>query len=355
MKFSEDCHKVKNTQHLTIYDSTLRDGAQTRGLAFGLNDKFRIAEILDSLKVDYIEAGWPGANPTDDEFFNNMPKTKNSKIVAFGMTRKKGQKAKNDLTFNKILNSGASVACIVGKTWDFHVKNALEITNDENLEMISDSIEYASKKMNEILFDAEHFFDGYKANPTYAMKTIESAYKAGANYIVLCDTNGGTLPYEIEEIIHQVNKKIPSKNIGVHFHNDSDLATANSLEAVRLGVGQVQGTFNGLGERCGNVNLINVVANLCLKMHLKIKIQKNINQLTNSSRMIDEILNRTPNRNLPFVGSSAFAHKGGLHISAVEKNPTCYEHIDPKLVGNERRLVVSNQSGKANIISQLKK
>ena len=344
--------KVK--KNLTIYDSTLRDGAQTRGLAFGLNDKIRIAEILDNLKVDYIEAGWPGANPTDDEFFKKVPKMSNSKIVAFGMTRKNGKSCQNDPGLNAVLNSGVSTACIVGKAWDFHVKKALGVSNKVNLDMIGDSIHYSSKRMDEIIFDAEHFFDGYKSNPKYSLKAIQIAFQAGAKYIVLCDTNGGTLPFELKKIISDVQNIVPSENIGVHFHNDSDLATANSLEAIRLGVGQVQGTFNGLGERCGNVNLVNVIANVCLKMGIKIEIRKNLKQLTNSSKMIDEILNRTPSRNLPFVGSAAFAHKGGLHISAVEKDPKSYEHIDPKLVGNERTLVVSNQSGKSNIISQLK-
>ncbi len=345
---------MEKNKNLTIYDSTLRDGAQTRGLAFGLYDKIRITEILDNLKVDYIEAGWPGANPTDDEFFNKLPKTNNSKIVAFGMTRKHNVNSKNDPGLNSILNSGVSVACIVGKAWDFHVKNALRVSNKKNLDMISDSIEFTSRRLDEVIFDAEHFFDGYKSNPEYSIRAITTAYNAGAKYIVLCDTNGGTLPFEIENIISEVKKNIPIKSLGVHFHNDSDLATANSLEAIKLGVSQVQGTFNGLGERCGNVNLINVVANICLKMDIKIKMRKNLKKLTSSSRMIDEILNRTPSRNLPFVGSAAFAHKGGLHISAVERDPKSYEHINPKSVGNERYLVVSNQSGKSNIVSQLK-
>ena len=219
--------KVK--KNLTIYDSTLRDGAQTRGLAFGLNDKIRIAEILDNLKVDYIEAGWPGANPTDDEFFKKVPKMSNSKIVAFGMTRKNGKSCQNDPGLNAVLNSGVSTACIVGKAWDFHVKKALGVSNKVNLDMIGDSIHYSSKRMDEIIFDAEHFFDGYKSNPKYSLKAIQIAFQAGAKYIVLCDTNGGTLPFELKKIISDVQNFVPSENIGVHFHNDSDLATANSL------------------------------------------------------------------------------------------------------------------------------
>ena len=340
--------------NLKIYDSTLRDGAQTQGIGFGINDKIRISEILDDLNVDYIEGGWPGANPTDDEFFKKIPKLRNSKIVAFGMTRKHGKSASNDPGLNAVLNSGTSSACIVGKTWDFHVKNALKISHEKNIEMIRDSIEYSSIRLDEVMFDAEHFFDGYKSNPGYAIETIKNAYEAGAKYIVLCDTNGGTLPEEVGKIIKDVHMVIPKANLGVHFHNDSDLATANTLEAVRLGVGQVQGTFNGLGERCGNVNLINVIANLCIKMKYKIKICKNLHKFTNASKAIDEILNRISNRHLPFVGSSAFAHKGGLHISAVEKDPRSYEHIDPSLVGNKRTIVISNQSGKSNILNKLK-
>ena len=339
---------------LKIYDSTLRDGAQTQGIAFGINDKIRITEILDDFGVDYIEAGWPGANPTDDEFFKKLPKTSNSKLVAFGMTRRPLKTADTDKGFQAILKSGVSTACIVGKTWDFHVLNALKTTLKRNILMIEDSIRCSASRLDEVIFDAEHFFDGYKCNPKYAMESITTAYDSGASYVVLCDTNGGTLPFELEEIIKNVKKVIPEDRIGVHFHNDSDVATANSLEAIRLGVTQIQGTFNGLGERCGNVNLINVVSNACIKLNYSMKLQKNLGKITNVSRFIDEILNRTSGKNLPFVGASAFAHKGGLHISAVEKNPKSYEHIDPSKVGNKRKLVVSNQSGKSNIINQLR-
>ncbi len=341
-------------KELKIYDSTLRDGAQTHGVAFGINDKIRIAEILDDFGVDYIEAGWPGANPTDDEFFKRLPKTYNSKLVAFGMTRRPTKTSKTDKGFQAILNSGVSTACIVGKTWDFHVLNALKTTLNKNISMIADSIKYSSSRLDEVMFDAEHFFDGYKFNSKYALESIATAYESGANYIVLCDTNGGTLPFELEKIIKDVKKIIPQNKIGVHFHNDSDVATANALEAIRLGVTQIQGTFNGLGERCGNVNLINVISNACIKLKYSMKLQKNLRKITYVSRFIDEILNRNSGGNLPFVGSSAFAHKGGLHISAVEKNPKSYEHINPSKVGNKRKLVVSNQSGKSNIVNQLK-
>ena len=345
---------MKN-KNIKIYDSTLRDGAQTKGVNFSLDDKFRIFDILTNIGVDYIEAGWPGANPTDDKFFKSIPKFSKSKVVAFGMMRKKGTSANNDPGLNAVLNSGVSTSCLVGKSWDFHVKSALKISNSENLHMIYDSINYASQRLSEVMFDAEHFFDGYKANPKYAIEVIKTAFDAGANWIVLCDTNGGTLPFELLHILNDVKKVIPSENLGVHFHNDTDCATYNSIESVRLGVKQVQGTFNGLGERCGNSNLVNVVSNLSLKMGYTCKLKKNLNKLTNASRSIDEILNRQSLRNLPYVGSAAFAHKGGLHISAVEKDPKSYEHIDPLSVGNERILVVSNQSGRSNVVNKLKK
>ncbi len=340
---------------IKIYDSTLRDGAQTKGVALSFEDKVRIAQTLDDFGVDYIEGGWPGANPTDDEFFKSCPKFKNSKLVAFGMTKKYGKTARSDAGLNSILNSGVSTCCIVGKTWDFHVKKALRISLSANLDLVYDSIVYSSKRLDEVMFDAEHFFDGYKNNPSYAKQIIKTAFDAGANWIILCDTNGGTLPFELKEILDDVKKLIPSRNLGVHFHNDTDTATANSIESARNDIHQVQGTFNGLGERCGNANLVNVISNLSLKMGYQINFQKNLHKLTKVSRFVDEVLNRSSNRNSPFVGSSAFAHKGGLHISAVQKDPKSYEHIDPIKVGNERILVVSNQSGISTITDQLKK
>ncbi len=342
-------------KRIKLYDSTLRDGAQTKGINFSLDDKLKIINVLDDIGIDYIEGGWPGANPTDDKFFKLLPKLKNSKAVAFGMMRKSGKTAKNDSGLNAVLDSGVSTACLVGKSWDFHVKNALKISLNENLEMISDTILYASKRLDEILFDAEHFFDGFKHNRDYAIKCIKRAFDSGAKWIILCDTNGGTLPYELNHILTEVKKEIPEENLGVHFHNDTDNATYNSLESVRNGVSQIQGTFNGLGERCGNANLINVAANIILKMRYDCNLKKKTEYLTKVSRFIDETLNRESPRNLPFVGSAAFAHKGGLHISAVEKDPRSYEHIDPNKIGNERVLVVSNQSGRSNMINKLRK
>ena len=265
-----------NDFNIKLYDSTLRDGAQTKGVNFSLDDKLRILNILCDLEVDYIEGGWPGANPTDDKFFKNLPKTNFSKIVAFGMMRKQGNSVSNDPGLNAVLNSGVSSVCLVGKSWDFHVKNALKISYDQNLDMISDSINYASERLDEVMFDAEHFFDGYKNNKNYSLNVIKRAFEAGAKWIVLCDTNGGTLPFELQSILDDVKKVIPEKNLGVHFHNDTDSATSNSIESVRLGVKQIQGTFNGLGERCGNSNLVNVVGNLILKMGYKCALKKNL-------------------------------------------------------------------------------
>ncbi|MBF91991.1 MAG: citramalate synthase [Rickettsiales bacterium] len=341
--------------NIKIYDSTLRDGAQTKGINFSLDDKKKILNTLDELRVDYVEGGWPGANPTDDIFFKSLPKLKFSKVVAFGMMRKHKVKVKNDIGLKSILNSGVGYACLVGKSWDFNVKNALKVGLEDNLEMIGDTIYYASKRLDEVMFDAEHFFDGFKSNPDYSLDSIKIAYESGAKWIILCDTNGGTLPYEVKEIVSKVKKIIPVEKIGVHFHNDTDNATSNSIESIRSGVCQVQGTFNGLGERCGNANLVNIVSNLVLKMNFNCSLKKNLKKLTSVSRFIDETLNRQSARNLPFVGSAAFAHKGGLHISAVEKDPRCYEHINPSEVGNERTLVISNQSGKSNILNKLKK
>ena len=265
---------------IKIYDSTLRDGAQTKGVSFSIDDKLRILEILTDIGVDYVEAGWPGANPTDDKLFKTLPKKFRSKVVAFGMMRKKGQSANNDPGLNAVLNSGVPTTCLVGKSWDFHVKSALRVTNSENLDMIYDSINYASQRLDEVMFDAEHFFDGYKSNPKYSIEVIKTAFDAGAKWIVLCDTNGGTLPFELNNIFDDVKKVIPLTNLGVHFHNDTDNATYNSIESVRLGVKQVQGTFNGLGERCGNSNLVNVAANLILKMGYNCKLKKKLNKIT---------------------------------------------------------------------------
>lgn len=338
-----------------LYDSTLRDGAQTQGVDFTVKDKRDISEMLDKLGIDYIEGGWPGANPTDDKFFENKPKLSKAKLTAFGMTRKANQSASNDPGLNAVLNSGVGSVCIVGKTWDFHTKNALGITEAENIAMISESVSYAKKKGKEVLFDCEHFFDGYKSNKKFALVAAKAAYESGARWVVLCDTNGGTLPHEIEEIVSEVVKHIPGENLGIHCHNDTENAVANSLAAVKAGVRQVQGTINGIGERCGNANLTSIIPSLVLKMGMKTGISRDgLKHLTEASRFLDSCLNRVSNAFAPYVGSSAFAHKGGLHVSAIAKNPISYEHIEPELVGNKRQILVSDQAGKSNILARLK-
>ncbi|HTI88119.1 MAG TPA: citramalate synthase [Alphaproteobacteria bacterium] len=338
-----------------LYDSTLRDGAQTQGVDFNVADKTAIAEALDSLGIDYVEGGWPGANPTDDAFFATPPKLKHARFTAFGMTRRAGRSADNDPTLVALLSTKARSVTMVGKTWDFQVEVALGISKDENLRMISDSIGYAKSRVDEVMFDAEHFFDGYKANPEYALKAVKAAYDAGARWIVLCDTNGGSLPHEIERIVGEVAKTIPGDHLGIHCHNDTENAVANSLAAVRAGARQIQGTLNGLGERCGNANLVSLLPTLMLKMGFETGVSKDgLKKLTHVSHLLDERLNRAPARNAAYVGESAFAHKGGLHVSAVEKDPRCYEHVDPSTVGNHRHIVVSDQSGRSNIIAQLR-
>ncbi len=342
-------------KRIYLYNSTLRDGAQTQGVDFNVNDKIAIARALDELGIDYVEGGWPGANPTDDAFFADLPKLDHARITAFGMTRRAGRSADNDPGLTALFGTGARTVCMVGKTWDFQVKVALGIGMDENLAMIGDSVKLAAKKMDEVLFDAEHFFDGYKSDPDYALKCAETAYKAGARWVVLCDTNGGSLPDEVEKIVGEVAKRIPGDHLGIHCHNDTENAVANSLAAVRAGARQVQGTLNGLGERCGNANLISILPSLMLKMGFETGVSaEELARLTHTSRLLDERLNRAPNRHAAYVGEAAFAHKGGLHVSAVEKDPRCYEHIPPEAVGNERHIVVSDQAGRANVISRLR-
>lgn len=339
-------------KRIYIYDSTLRDGAQTQGIDFSVLDKQFIAQQLDKLGIDYIEGGWPGANPTDDAFFAALPAVKQSIYAAFGMTRRANTSAANDPSLNALLNVGTPCVCIVGKTWNYHVTHALEITLEENQKMIAESIAHIVSQKREAVFDAEHFFDGYKANSEYALKVIQAAYKAGARWIVLCDTNGGTMPHEIEAIVGEVTKHIDGKYLGIHCHNDTEQAVANSLAAVRAGVRQVQGTINGVGERCGNANLTAIIPTLMLKMGYKTNVK--LEQLTHISRAVQERLNRAPNPYAAYVGASAFAHKGGLHVSAVAKNPDSYEHIKPELVGNVRNILVSDQAGKSNILANLK-
>ncbi len=347
-----------NKEKIYIFDTTLRDGAQTQGVDFSLNEKEKIAKSLDNLGVDYIEGGWPGANPTDTEFFNKDQNFKNSNLTAFGMTKKSEHSAKNDPMLSSLINSKSSSVCLFGKSWDFHVDVALGISNDQNLENISESAKHIVNSGKEFMFDAEHFFDGYKSNPEYAISCLKAAYDNGARWIVLCDTNGGTLPHEISKIVKEVTKHIPGKNLGIHAHNDTENAVANSLVAVQAGVRQVQGTINGLGERCGNANLMSLIPTFFLKKDFSDKYEinikpENIKNLTQCSRLLDEILNRKPNKHLPYVGASAFSHKGGMHVSAVQKDPKTYEHINPDEVGNARNIVVSDQSGQSNIMSRL--
>ena len=349
-----------NKEKIFIFDTTLRDGAQTEGVDFSVEDKNKIAKVLSEIGVDYIEGGWPGANPVDTEFFSKPMKLNKSIFTAFGMTKKTGRSAANDPSLSPLISASCPAVCVVGKAWDFHVKIALGIKNEDNLENIKDTAKHIVKNGKEFLFDAEHFFDGYKSNPEYALDCLKHAFDHGARWLVLCDTNGGTLPHEIGEIVSKVIKFIPGKNLGIHAHNDTENAVANSLTAIQAGVRQVQGTINGIGERCGNANLMSIIPTLFLKKSFSDRYDLNINKeklstLTECSRLLDEILNRKPNKNLAYVGASAFSHKGGLHVSAVQKDPKTYEHVDPKLIGNHRNIIVSNQAGRSNILSRLKK
>jgi len=346
---------ASDPRRVYLYDTTLRDGAQTQGVDFSVGDKLAIAQALDRLGVDYIEGGWPGANPTDDAFFASPPILERATLTAFGMTRRPGRSVANDPGLAALLDSPAAAVCLVGKTWDFHVDTALGIARPENIAMIGESVALAAKRKREVLFDAEHFFDGYKANPSYALEAVMAAAGAGARWIVLCDTNGGTLPHEIERIVAAVAGHIPGERLGIHCHNDTENAVANSLAAVRAGARQIQGSLNGLGERCGNANLVSIIPTLALKTDFRIGVTaEGLAHLTHVSRLVDERLNRAPSRSAAYVGESAFAHKGGLHVSAVEKDPRTYEHIDPDLVGNRRHVVVSDQSGRANVLARFR-
>ncbi|HYD32553.1 MAG TPA: citramalate synthase [Azospirillaceae bacterium] len=342
------------SERIYLYDTTLRDGAQTLGVDFSVADKIAIARELDILGIDYIEGGWPGANPTDDAFFADPPVLGQATFTAFGMTKRPGRSAANDPGLAALYDSKCKAVCLVGKTWDFQVDVALGIPRDENLEMIRDSIAFSKERKGEALFDCEHFFDGYKANPAYALACAKAAYESGARWVVLCDTNGGTLPHEIERIVREVVEHIPGAYLGIHCHNDTENAVANSLAAVQAGVRMIQGTVNGLGERCGNANLVSIIPSLILKMGFTTGVSRDgLKHLTRVSRVLDERLNRLPNRHAAYVGESAFAHKGGLHVSAVAKNPACYEHITPDDVGNRRHIVVSDQAGRSNMLARL--
>ncbi|MBI1239173.1 MAG: citramalate synthase [Alphaproteobacteria bacterium] len=344
-------------ERLYLFDTTLRDGAQTQGVDFSVEDKRQIALALDALGIDYVEGGWPGANPTDTEFFSKPPHLKNAVLTAFGMTKRSGTSPSNDPVLNDLLNARVNAACIVGKTWDFQVDVALEIPRPENVRLIAESVEALIFAGRQTMFDAEHFFDGYKANPAYALGCVLAAYEAGARWVVLCDTNGGTLPGDVYSIVKEVSERIPGDCLGIHAHNDTENAVANSIAAITAGARHVQGTLNGLGERCGNANLCALLPTLILKPEFADVIETGVSReqlqtLVKTSRLLDEILNRTPNRHAAYVGENAFAHKGGLHASAVMKDPRTYEHVPPESVGNRRKILVSDQSGRSNILTR---
>src|SRR5580700_9153620 len=346
-------------ERLYLFDTTLRDGAQTNGVDFTLADKLTIARMLDELGVDYVEAGYPGANPIDTSFFAEKRPLR-ARLTAFGMTRRPGRSAANDPGLAALLQAQADAICFVAKSWDYHVRVALETTEEENLASIRDSVRAAKAKGREVLLDCEHFFDGYKANLPYALACARAAYDAGARWVVLCDTNGGTLPHEVEKIVGAVCKIIPGDRVGIHAHNDTEQAVANSLAAVRAGARQIQGTLNGLGERCGNANLVSIIPTLKLKPEFADKFDIGVSDeklasLAHVSHKLDEILNRAPDRHAPYVGASAFATKAGIHASAILKEPATYEHVVPDAVGNRRKLLVSDQSGKSNVLFELER
>jgi 2-isopropylmalate synthase len=334
-----------------LYDTTLRDGCQAEDISFTLEDKLRIAQKLDELGVDYIEGGYPGSNERDADFFKRVKKLKlkNAKIASFGTTRKFGAKPSQDFNLKVLLRSETPVATLVGKTWDLHVRDDLKISQQANLDIIADSIAFMKKRVDEVIFDAEHFFDGFRANPEYALACLKAAEEGGADWIVLCETNGGRLPGDIRDAFNHVNQSIKTP-LGIHCHNDGELAVANTLAAVEMGATQVQGTINGFGERCGNMNLISVIANLQLKMGKKCVTPAQLKKLREISLLFYELANIHPNKRQAYVGDSAFAHKGGLHVSGVLKNRETYEHIDPELVGNRQRVLVSDLSGRSNVV-----
>ena len=346
-------------ERLFLFDTTLRDGAQTNGVDFTLADKLAIANMLDELGIDYVEGGYPGANQTDSELFGKDRKF-DTTFTAFGMTRRPGRSASNDPGLAALLEAKADAICFVAKSWDYHVKVALETTEEENLASIRESVRAAKAKGREVLLDCEHFFDGYKANPKYAVACAKAAYDEGARWVVLCDTNGGTLPDEVEKIVGEVVKAIPGDHVGIHAHNDTDQAVANSFAAVRAGARQIQGTLNGLGERCGNANLVSIIPTLKLKPEFATRFDIGVSdaalkKLAQVSHALDERLNRAPNRHAPYVGESAFATKAGIHASAIMKDPATYEHVTPETIGNRRKVLVSEQAGKSNILAELER
>ena len=340
---------------IRLYDTTLRDGSQSEDITFTVEDKIRIAHKLDELGMHYIDGGWPGSNPRDIEFFKRAGRVsfQQAKIAAFGSTRYPEKKVEDDPNIQHLLKAETAAVTIFGKSWDLHVREALSTNQDENLRMIADSLTYLKKHCGEVLFDAEHFFDGYKCNPEYAVKVIQEAEAAGADWVVLCDTNGGSLPSEITAIINAISGKVRVP-LGIHTHNDSELAVANALAAVQAGARQVQGTINGIGERCGNANLISIIPNLRIKLGLGCVTGGQMRRLKEVSSFVDELANKAHWNHQPYVGQSAFAHKGGVHVSAIQKNRQTYEHIEPEIVGNQRRILVSDLSGKGNILYKAK-
>ncbi len=354
--FAEVQSTFQKGEHMSlvkIYDTTLRDGTQAEDVSFLVEDKVRIAHKLDEFGVHYIEGGWPGSNPKDVAFFKDIKKEKLSqaKIAAFGSTRRAKITPDKDQNIITLIQAQPDVVTIFGKTWDFHVREALRISLDENLDLIFDSLEYLKAHTPEVFYDAEHFFDGYKANPDYAIKTLKAAEAAKVDCIVLCDTNGGTMPFDLAEIVKDVKKHIKTP-LGIHAHNDSECAVANSLTAVSLGIVQVQGTINGFGERCGNANLCSIVPALQLKMKKECVSPEQLKKLRELSRFVYELANFSPSKHQPYVGNSAFAHKGGVHVSAIQRHPETYEHLRPELVGNSTRVLVSDLSGRANILAK---
>lgn len=342
-------------QIVEIYDTTLRDGAQSEDVSFSVEDKLRIVQKLDELGLHYIEGGWPGANPKDITFFEEMKKIplKSSKLVAFGATRKSRNKVSEDPNIKSLAEAGTEVVTLFGKSWDLHVTEALGITLKKNLEIISDSIEYLRSQGKRVFYDAEHFFSGYLAKPDYALKTLEAAKRAGAECIILCDTNGGTMPWQLREALEVVQREIGG-SLGIHTHNDSEMAVANALTAVELGVTQVQGTMNGFGERCGNANLCSLLPNLKLKMKINCIGDDPLKRLREVSHFVSEIANLPHNKHQPYVGDAAFAHKGGIHVHAVRKKAETYEHVPPAKVGNRQRVLISDNAGKSNLLEKAK-
>jgi 2-isopropylmalate synthase len=351
---------MTSRERLYLFDTTLRDGAQTNGVDFTLHDKRLIAQMLDDLGIDYVEGGYPGANPTDTDFFAAKPELSHAAFTAFGMTRRPGRSASNDPGIATLLAADAEAICFVAKSSDYHVRVALETTNEENLASIRDSVAVAAAKGCEVLVDCEHFFDGFKSNPQYAIACAKAAYESGARWVVLCDTNGGTMPHEVEAIVGEMVRHIPGGNLGIHAHNDTEQAVANSLAAVRAGVRQIQGTLNGLGERCGNANLCSLIPTLKLKKEFAEAFDINVSQdklasLVQVSRTLDNMLNRPSDPHAPYVGESAFVTKAGIHASAILKQPETYEHVPPESVGNHRKVLVSDQAGRSNVLAELER